>query len=76
MEDCTEFCEPTLTLTLTLSEYARLHRGFAHYKNFFMKNSCTESDFAVLQEIAELQASLNNQVNTQLGTQLTEWNKG
>lgn len=70
MEDYTEFCEPSLTLTLTLSEYARLHRGFAHYKNFFMKNSATESDFAVLQEIEELQANLNNQVNAQLDAQL------
>lgn len=71
MEDYTEFHDITLTLTLTLSEYVRLHRGFSHYRNFFKRNALSEKDFAVLQEIVKLQNSLNDQVNAQMDAQLT-----
>lgn len=66
VEDYTEFHEPALTLSLTLNKYVRLHRALAHYRNFFQRNALSEEDFAVLDEVADLQRNLNNQVNAQL----------
>ena len=72
MEHYTESCEPLLTLTLTLPEYVRLHRGFAHYRNFLTRNSATLRDFEVLEEVTALQTALNTQVNAQLDARFVE----
>jgi|SanBayMetagenome_1026888.scaffolds.fasta_scaffold16629_4 hypothetical protein len=74
MEHYTNSCEPTLLITLVMSEYVRLHRAMAHYRNFYQRNALSAEDFSVLQEITELQDDLNSQVTTQLNAQLTEWN--
>ena len=66
MEHYTNSCEPTLLITLVMSEYVRLHRAMAHYRNFYQRNALSEQDFAVLDEVADLQRNLNNQVNAQL----------